>query len=174
PHSRTATVQLVLSLTPTGTITLNEGRTKQMTVGLSGPAPAGGVEVTLTSLDTGVFTVPAFVTVPAGQTSATFDVTALQQGDSQLTVSAVGAAAITRAVRIDPIPTLGLSTNMVGKDLQGQNFARLTVTPPEPTDLTVTIASDSTALLSTSPTTLGTDSLTFTGVTGTGWQGFHI
>src|SRR5690606_2274372 len=33
---------------------------------------------------------------------------------------------------------------------------------------------DTTALLSTSPTTLGTDSLTFTGVTGTGWQGFHI
>ncbi|HEX7152948.1 MAG TPA: RHS repeat-associated core domain-containing protein [Thermoanaerobaculia bacterium] len=46
------------------------------TVTLSGPAPVGGAEVTLTgSRQNGIATVPASVTVDAGQTSATFTIT---------------------------------------------------------------------------------------------------
>ena len=41
-------------------------------VHLNGPAPAGGALVTLSSANTSLATVPASVTVPAGQTSATF------------------------------------------------------------------------------------------------------
>ena len=42
------------------------------TVTLTAPAPAGGVVVALSSNNTLLVTVPATVTVPAGQTSATF------------------------------------------------------------------------------------------------------
>src|SRR5690606_25725106 len=174
PHSRTATVQLVLSLTPTGTITLNEGRTKQMTVGLSGPAPAGGVEVTLTSLDPTIFTVPASVNVPVGQTSATFEVAAVAQGDSQLTIAAAGASSITRAVRINPIPTISLGDVTVGQDLQAPLDTRLTVAPTQPTDITLTVASESTAVLSTSQDTTGSKTITLTNISDTNWKRFYV
>ena len=42
---------------------------------LSSPAPAGGVSVTLATSNRAVATVPGIVSVPAGQTSATFTVT---------------------------------------------------------------------------------------------------
>jgi hypothetical protein len=45
------------------------------TVTLTAPAPAGGVEVPLTSDDPVAATVPAAVTVPAGSTTASFPVT---------------------------------------------------------------------------------------------------
>jgi hypothetical protein len=45
------------------------------TVTLSGAAPAGGAIVALSSANTSLVTVPANVTVPAGQTSATFTAT---------------------------------------------------------------------------------------------------
>jgi hypothetical protein len=61
-----------LSLSPTSVL---EGRTARGTVTLSGPAPAGGIEVRLVSSDRDVATVPSSIRVTAGQTSAGFDVT---------------------------------------------------------------------------------------------------
>ncbi len=174
PHSRTATVELVLTLSPSGTITLNEGRSQTMTVGLSGPAPTGGLEVTLASLDTDVFTVPATVTVPAGQTTASFGIQGVGQGDSQLTVSAPGAAQLTRAVRVTAPPQIATSVAQVGEDLQVVANTRLMVAPTAPTDITLTVADESTALLSTSAATVGSKSITLAGVTSANWQGFAV
>ncbi len=53
---------------------VNGGDSSQGTVTLAGPAPKGGLVVTLTSSDPAV-QVPASVTVPAGSASATFPVT---------------------------------------------------------------------------------------------------
>src|SRR2546422_4190253 len=75
------------------------------TVTLSGPAPAGGAQVTLSSSNTAVASVPSSVTVPAGATSATFTVT----------TSAVAAST--------PV-TISASYGGVSK------AASLTVTPP--------------------------------------------
>ncbi len=62
------------------------------TVILSGPAPAGGVRVTLSSSETRKATVPATVTVPEGATSATFVITTLTGnlggGENKVTISA--------------------------------------------------------------------------------------
>jgi len=62
------------------------------TVTLSGPAPAGGVSVTLRSDETRKATVPASVTVPEGATSATFIIKTLTGklggGDNEVTISA--------------------------------------------------------------------------------------
>jgi len=76
--------QASLSVTPAGAVTLSSltlsptsvkgGDDSQGTVRLSGPAPSGGTIVSLSSSDTSVATVPASVTVAAGQTSRTFTV----------------------------------------------------------------------------------------------------
>ena len=76
--------QASLSVTPAGAVTLSSltlnptsvkgGDDSQGTVRLSGPAPSGGTVVSLSSSNTSVATVPASVTVAAGQTSRTFSV----------------------------------------------------------------------------------------------------
>src|SRR5262249_44450620 len=60
-----------LALNPTS---VKGGNTSQGTVTLNEVAPSGGMLVTLASSNTGVATVPASVTIPAGATSATFTV----------------------------------------------------------------------------------------------------
>jgi hypothetical protein len=61
-----------LTLNPTGVVGGLQSSTGIVT--LSAPAPAGGVQVALSSSNTGAATVPSTVTVPAGATSATFTV----------------------------------------------------------------------------------------------------
>jgi len=61
-----------LTLSPTSVV--GGAQSSTGTVTLSGPAPAGGAQVLLSSSNTGAATVPSSVTVPAGATSATFTV----------------------------------------------------------------------------------------------------
>ena len=61
-----------LSLSPSS---VTGGATSTGTVTLTAPAPSGGAAVTLSSSSTAAATVPAGVSVPAGQTSASFPVT---------------------------------------------------------------------------------------------------
>lgn len=77
--SASATTQVAgalvsLTLNPT-TVTAPTSSTGTIT--LSGPAPANGLTVTLSSSDTRKARVPQTVTVPAGQTTKTFTVTTL-------------------------------------------------------------------------------------------------
>ena len=64
-----------LALSPTNVV---GGSPVQATVTLSGPAPAGGAAVAVTSSNRSVATVPATVTVPEGETGATFTVSTSQ------------------------------------------------------------------------------------------------
>jgi hypothetical protein len=61
-----------LSLNPT--IVIGGTQSSRGTVRLSGPAPAGGAKVLLSSGNAGTARVPSSVTIPAGATSATFTV----------------------------------------------------------------------------------------------------
>jgi fibronectin type 3 domain-containing protein len=108
-NSASATTQLAgalvsLSLSPT-TVTAPTPSTG--TVTLSGPAPAGGLTITLSSSETRKARVPATVTVPAGQSSATFTVTTLtgQLGGGQnpvtitATLAGTGRTAVLNILR---------------------------------------------------------------------------
>ena len=108
-NTASATTQLAgalvsLALNPT-TVTAPAPSTG--TVTLSGAAPAGGLSVTLTSSDTRKARVPATVTVPAGQSTATFTVTTLtgQLGGGQnpvtitATLAGTGRTAVLNVVR---------------------------------------------------------------------------
>jgi hypothetical protein len=69
------------------------------------------------------------------------------------------------ATTVDPSIVMGDPT--VGKDLQAGVSISLSNAPPSPVDVTVTIDDASVALLSSSRTTAGSNSLTFSGVSGT-------
>jgi hypothetical protein len=65
------------------------GSTAMGTVTLNGPAPAGGLQVQLSSGNTSVATVPVSVTVPAGQTRASFSITTRPvASQTQVTITA--------------------------------------------------------------------------------------
>ena len=117
--SRSMTHRVELELLPPGALSnltlnpaaVNGGDPSTGTVTLGSPAPAGGVQVALTSSDTRWATVPASVTVPAGATSATFTVTTFvnNSGEGQHSWITASSGGITRqqllGVNPPPAPT---------------------------------------------------------------------
>ncbi len=100
-----------LSLNPTS---VTGGNSSTGTVTLSGPAPSGGAQVTLSSSNTGAASVPSSVTVAAGATSATFTVsTSAVTASSTVTISATyGGATRSASLTVTPAapPALTLSS----------------------------------------------------------------
>jgi hypothetical protein len=77
----------------------------QATLTLNGPAPQGGIQVTLASSNSTLLSVPSPVTVPAGQSTATFTATATPgAADQVVTVSATrGPVTKSATVTIGPM-----------------------------------------------------------------------
>jgi len=174
PDARIATVSdIQVSLDP-DPLQVFVGWTRPIAVTLSAAAPAGGLTVNLSGGDPAIFTAPDSFVVPAGQTTASFDITGVAVGTSSLTLSGTNLQQETFDVDVDPTPDMFFSDVAVGKDLQVRHSVRLSQTPPGPTDITVTVADGSTALLSTDPAAVGSTSITFTGVTDTGTQSFYV
>src|SRR5712691_3377242 len=119
-----------LALNPTS---VAGGNSSTGTVTLSGPAPAGDAQVTLSSSNTAAATVPSSVTVAAGATSATFTVsTSVVTASTAVTISAAyGGATRTASLAVTPAPpppptlaSLGLNPTSV----TGGNSSTGTVT----------------------------------------------
>jgi hypothetical protein len=111
-----------LVLNPT---TVLSGQSSTGTITISNTAQAGGVVVNLSSSNPNIATVPASVTVPAGSTNATFQVTTLATAtDSVVQISAIrGTTTITRNLTIkgvtftmsaNPNSVIGGATNITG------------------------------------------------------------
>jgi hypothetical protein len=80
------------------------GNSSTGTITLSGPAPTGGLVVTLASNNTAAATVPASVTVPAGATGATFTIsTKAVTASTGVLVSATGGG-VTRSATLTVNP----------------------------------------------------------------------
>jgi RHS repeat-associated protein len=96
-----------VSLESVGVDAVIGGSSATGAVALSDVAPAGGITVTLTGSRAGLATVPASVTVPAGETSATFTVTtsatATQRG--ALVQASYGAQVRTAILAVNPPPS---------------------------------------------------------------------
>ena len=92
-----------LSLNPTS---VTGGNSSTGTVTLSGPAPAGGAQVTLSSSNTTAARVPSSVTVNGGSTSATFTVsTSVVGASTTVTISATyGGATRSASLNVTPAP----------------------------------------------------------------------
>ena len=104
--TRTATLTVTaptmssLTLNPT---TVTGGSPSTGTVTLSGPAPSGGTVVPLSSSLPSVASVPASVTVAAGNTSATFSVTTKTvKTPTSVTISAKRGVTVTATLTVTP------------------------------------------------------------------------
>lgn len=149
------------------------GRTADATVKLSGPAPWGGVTLTVSSADPAVAAVPSTVTVPAGATSATFSISTTPVSfHTQVAISVTNGSVIRTAkitVKIATPISLVLTPNPVvgGNTLQ----ATVTLNGPAPSNGTVVRIGSGDAQLVTVPATVtvpaGASSATFTVNTAT-------
>ena len=131
-----------VSLSPA---TVQGGANASATVTLTGPAPAGGAVVSLTSSNTAAATVPANVTVPAGATSAATSSVATS-AVSTTTTSVISAtySGATRTATLTvtapaepppPAPSATLDTVSLGPaSVQGgsSSSATVTLTAPAP------------------------------------------
>jgi len=112
PGSSTTAVSLSsLAVNPTSVV---GGNSSTGTVTLSGPAPAGGAQIALSSSNTTAARVPASATVVAGATSATFTVsTSVVSASTAVAISATYAGASkTTSLTVQPAapPAVTLSS----------------------------------------------------------------
>lgn len=143
-----------LALTPASQSVMTFA-TSQMTVTTTQPAGAGGLQVTLTSSDNGVLSVPATVTIPAGQTSTAFDVTAGQlAGTTTVTANAPSAASATAGVSVSlrsMTVTLSAATVQVNQVIPGT----VTLAQPAPTGgVSIVLTSSNAAAVSVLPASI--------------------
>jgi len=126
-----------LSLNPTS---VTGGNSSTGTVTLSGPAPAGGAQVALSSSNTTVASVPSSVTVAAGATSASFTVsTSAVASSTTIAISAAyGGATRSAPLTVTPAPpppptlsSLTLNPSSVFGGLQSST-GTVTLTGPAP------------------------------------------
>jgi len=174
PDSRTATVNAFqLSLDP-DPLQVFEGWTRSISATLSAAAPPEGLTVNLSGGDPAVFVHPDSFSFSGGQTTTSFEITGVAVGTSSLTATGANLEEAVFDVEVDPQPDITLADTTVGRELQRQHSVRLDATPPGPTTITLTVADESTALLSTSPDAVGAKQITFENVETTSNQFFHI
>jgi large repetitive protein len=174
PISRSVTVgKFQMSFSP-DPVPIHVGWTVPMTVSLSKPAPEGGLEISLSNQDDTILTSPPSIFIPAGQTSANLEITALDTGLSSLLAQADGSEDASIDIIVDPTPGIALEDFFVGKDLQGEHQVSLSQRPTAPTNLNLTVADSDIAVISSAWHTLGTGSISFSNVFITTDRHFYI
>ena len=152
-----------ISLNPTS---VTGGSPSTGTVTLTGPAPTGGIPVTLSSNNASA-TVPPTVTVTSGNSSATFTVTTT--GVATTTAASIGASynSVNKSatLTINPPALSAISLNPTSVTGGSPSTGTVTLTGPAPTGgIPVTLSSNNVAA-TVSPTvtvTSGNSSATFT------------
>ncbi|MCI0439857.1 MAG: Ig-like domain-containing protein, partial [Chloroflexi bacterium] len=118
-----------------------------VTITLNNPAGEGGLTVALESDNTAVVSVPASVTIPEGQTSATFEITTgTTAGAATITASAPDSEgdAITVNVALRTM-SVGLAPNPIG--IGDQSVVTITLAQPAPSGgVNVTLESSDTGV----------------------------
>jgi hypothetical protein len=137
-----------LSLNPASVV---GGNSSTGTVTLSGPAPSGGLVVTLSDNSTAA-TVPSSVTVPAGATSASFTITTTSVTAATSATISAAAGGVTRSatLTVNPAPATvsvsGISLNPTSVTGGSPSQGTVTLSGPAPSGgLVVTLSDNSTA-----------------------------
>jgi len=100
------TTSFSLSLNPTG---VNGGNPSTGQIVLNNPSPSGGIAISLSSSNTSVATVPASVTIPAGGTTAAFQVATMATTNSTTVTISAAASGLTEtaSLTVTPQPAAG-------------------------------------------------------------------
>lgn len=162
PTTETVNVTITLTLTPNA-LTVNAGESQTVRVDLATAAPAGGLSIHLLSSNTALATVAGPLVIPAGQNTGTFTVNGIAAGTPSITV---GATTGTNIVNLNVTVLVPAPVTFNGDTLLGRNAqVPLTVSLSQPAPPSGFVATFSTTspnlLLSTSPTSAGSTSLTF-------------
>ena len=132
-----STVEGAGTLVAAGTVSITE-------------AQAGNVVVSLTSSDTSKITVPATVTIPAGQLSATFNISVIDNllldgpRTATITASATGVVPSSRSIQVNDNETAVLVVGLPSTAMQGttaQGTVSISAAPVN--DVVVALASNS-------------------------------
>lgn len=140
-----------------------QGQVVNITLQLQVAAPAGGLNVTLTTDDPTIATAPPNVMIPAGGTSVLVPITAVATGATTLRANATDIPEATVSINVFLAAINLNNTAPIGDDLQVGYSG--TILPPAPAgNLVVTITSDDPAMLlvANSATAAGSPSTTVT------------
>lgn len=141
---------IVLSIGLSSTV-VGVGRTSDVDVILSSPAPAGGIEVSLSSSNLSVASVsPASSRVAEGQSQATFNVSGLGAGSVILTASAAGLSNSTASLSVtNALISLGTLESLAPGQMQS---IALSISSPAPAGgLVVNLSSSNSGIASITP-----------------------
>ncbi len=155
----TASVTAPPSLSLPNTSLVSAGLSRNLTLSLSIPAPASGLNVALASSNTGVVTVPNSAVIPAGQTSVTIALTAVANGSATVTASAQGFLAGTTTVTVASVSvTMSLlnansfSNTIAVAESQAATFQVRLSNPAPVGGLSFDLTSGNTSLVTLAPT----------------------
>ena len=143
-----------ISVALMNTSVVGVGRTADLRITLSAPAPAGGVIVTLASDNTSVLGVTtATVTVPATQTQAIGTVNGVASGNTTLRASAAGYVQGTLNIGVTPnVVILGGPVNV---PIEGSASLPISISPAAPTGgLLVTLSNSDANVATLAATTI--------------------
>nr|WP_311465759.1 hypothetical protein [uncultured Ottowia sp.] len=118
-----------LQITPAAA-TVGVQRPYAMTVHAPHAAPAGGLNVTLSNSDSAVLQAPASLLIAAGQSSASFEVTGLQDGESRLSAQAEGLGTGLASVTVRGKALVLPASLLVAPGAQAQGVLELTEPAP--------------------------------------------
>jgi hypothetical protein len=142
------------------------GASSTGTVSLSGPAPSGGAQITLSTSDTTDTTLPTpTVTVPQGSTSTTFTVnTNAVIATANAVISATYGNTVSAKLTVTPAPAVAsLALNPTTVTGGTSSTATVTLSQPAPAGTVITLSSSNTAAASVpSSITLAATSTTAT------------
>ncbi|MBI1800038.1 MAG: hypothetical protein HYR71_00210 [Chloroflexi bacterium] len=163
-----AAVNVTLASLTVNPTTVTGGSPSTGTVALSGPAPAGGALVGLSSSNSAVASVPASVTVPEGATAANFTITTFPvSANKSVTISGTyNGATVSAMLKVKPpaLSSLTLNPNVVVGGAPSTGTVRLT--GPAPSGGTLVTLSSSNPAVATVPASVtvpaGTTSANFT------------
>jgi len=142
-------VKATIQFTP-NTLSIAGLVTKDLTLTLSGPAPAGGLTVNVSSTNPNIATVPATVTFGAGQTAVAVPVTAAAVGSTSIKASGLNLAETTAQVTVRPPADINLPSGLTLSPGNSAPFPVTLVAPAAiPTFITLTSSNESVAKLST-------------------------
>ena len=127
------------------------GLSRSVPLTLSDPAPAGGLQITLTSSDADVVTVPASITVPAGESAANISLSGVSIGNASVTATATGYQPGVLPVTVDAVNIgLGVTTTSVPVGMTHQ--FTLTLSRPAPAGgVIVSLATVNSSIATVSP-----------------------
>jgi Putative Ig domain/Galactose oxidase, central domain/Kelch motif len=163
PDSKPINVTVTATLSPNPATVIANGGTTAVTLTISAPAPAGGINFTLLTDSPATATVPAQATVIQGATTVQFQVTGVAAASTTLRADSTGISEATATVNVNPAPPITMSSVSVGQNLQSAiNLFLGAAAPVGGVTVTVTSSDPTAVLLSKTGKDAGSSSVQFT------------